>query len=123
MMEEPTNLRFVLLEHRAADGMHWDLMIEASPDAPLRTWRLLHDFRTRVEPICVTPIGDHRRVYLNFEGELSEGRGFVRRVEQGAARWLVEDSNEVCVRLEGERFGGVLRIRRSQAGGWVLQRE
>jgi hypothetical protein len=47
-------------------------------------------------------IGDHRAEYLSFEGEVSGGRGTVRRVAVGNAEVLRDDAAFVVV-LDGRR--------------------
>jgi hypothetical protein len=123
--------RFVLLYHDCPPDYvrpsHWDLMLESGD--VLRTWALERlprgwdEWRKRTaeqHPACaaladadevaVEPLGDHRREYLEFEGEVSGGRGSVIRVARGeyvieeepAGAWLVslrEDGVSRTIRL------------------------
>lgn len=96
-------LRTVVLEHTLPDGgFHFDWMIEradSEEDRRLITWRsacrpdLFTDFRGE-------RIGDHRAVYLEFEGDLSGGRGRVVRVASGRVSWVGRDEREIRVRVE-----------------------
>ncbi|MBV8780188.1 MAG: hypothetical protein JO353_02215 [Phycisphaerae bacterium] len=56
-------------------------MIESEPGGLLMTWR------SPVWPIeretALTRLADHRRDYLQYEGEISGNRGTVRRVASG----------------------------------------
>jgi len=96
--------RFVLLYHDCPPNYdrpsHWDLMLECGDK--LRTWALAAlpsnwqtaHTRTREEhPGCpplaesdeviTQQLADHRRDYLEFEGNLTNNRGRVIRVEEG----------------------------------------
>ncbi|MEM8873908.1 MAG: hypothetical protein AAGD32_06570 [Planctomycetota bacterium] len=72
-------LRYVVLHHTGYDEDHFDVMVERERGGVLRTWR------SATWPISgtVTPIHDHRRKYLDYEGPISGGRGEVRRVAAG----------------------------------------
>ncbi len=124
--------RFVILHHTSAEGEHWDLMLECGDT--LLTWQLLTDplawfasvERPRVGegtppgPIPARRIGDHRKVYLEYEGRISGDRGHVRRVDDGTMT-LVERTERRCeVVLNGRRMTGrfVLELRE---GEWVLK--
>ena len=86
--------RAVLLVHTRqgprADA-HIDWLIErdapadpAAPEHTLRTFRVVHRIdRGPHAPFLARPIPDHRRRYLTYEGELSEGRGRVDRLVAG----------------------------------------
>ncbi len=125
-------MRFVLLEHDTrsaaaaagkppAEAVHWDLMVEAAADQPLRTWRLLRDPRGGRET-PVEPLGPHRREYLTYEGEISGGRGRVRRVDAGEARWLGETDGEARFELMGGELRGVFAVAANAAGGVCFRR-
>jgi hypothetical protein len=104
--------RFVLLEHRW-NGVHWDLMLEVG-DA-LRTWAI----DARIVPGADLParsLPDHRIDYLDFEGDVSRGRGTVRRVDRGRYVRLVWRPEFVRVRLEGCQLSGEAEIRRVDTG-------
>jgi len=85
----PLPLRWALLRHDLPDGQgHWDWLIQRTPahDSPLLTFRLAHPFdpfgRTVFEALRIP---DHRAMYLEYEGPLTENRGSVRRVAAGRA--------------------------------------
>ncbi|WP_437184891.1 DNA polymerase ligase N-terminal domain-containing protein [Planctomicrobium sp. SH668] len=71
--------RFVILEHDWP-YRHWDLLIEAG--GILRAWRLKEFPDLNCEIPCEA-IADHRVMYLNYEGPVSNDRGSVKRVESG----------------------------------------
>jgi hypothetical protein len=101
--------RFVLLEH-LWNGVHWDFMLEV--DEALRTWAIDQpivvgqDLRARTLP-------DHRRIYLDFEGEISGNRGQVRRVDTGTYRALEWSAGRVRVELAGSQLVGEVELRES----------
>ncbi|MGD9688307.1 MAG: hypothetical protein AB7K52_04950 [Phycisphaerales bacterium] len=97
--------RMVLLLHELADGSaHFDWMIERARSAAgqkssvrpderiLATWRVfvrIDDSACR--EFDAEALDDHRRAYLDFEGELDAGRGRVTRVALGEAE-ITSDS-------------------------------
>ena len=99
--------RFVLLEHHW-NGVHWDFMLERGD--VLRTWAI-------DEPIVsgrdlpARLLGDHRRVYLDYEGEISGGRGRVERVASGTYRVVEWSEHLIKVELAGTQLAGELELR------------
>ncbi len=83
MQTDPPPLRFVVLRHEGIDDPHFDLLIERSPGA------MLEAFRSPAWPIIapteLSPLPDHRREYLQYEGPVSNNRGHVNRVIEGIA--------------------------------------
>ena len=75
------SLRYVILRHDGVPEPHFDVMVETVADGPLMTWR------SSEWPIAteanLTKLGEHRREYLEYEGPVSNDRGFVKRVEAG----------------------------------------
>jgi hypothetical protein len=51
---------------------------------------------------CALP--PHRPAYLTYEGEVSGGRGRVRRVDEGTCELLADDPGRVVLRLRGRRW-------------------
>jgi hypothetical protein len=122
--------RFVILEHtwqsppsiscekgRKGSGVHFDLMLEVR--GKLRTWRLasppVAGVVQRVEASF-----DHRLVYLDYEGELSGGRGHVRRWDRGQYLGEAGDSDTVTIILLGERLFGRLQLQHATGADWDL---
>jgi DNA polymerase Ligase (LigD) len=84
--------RYVLLCHEmpndAERNSHWDFMLEDNDC--LLTWAF-----DRLPPLgenceCLA-LPDHRLHYLDFEGEVSRGRGHVHRVDAGEFEWLTDE--------------------------------
>ena len=71
--------RFVLLEH-VWNGVHWDLMLEHGE--VLRTWAIDSPV-VAGRDLPARALADHRRLYLDYEGEISGDRGHVRRIDTG----------------------------------------
>ena len=114
--------RFVLLYHDCPPtyerSSHWDLMLEYGD--VLRTWALAqlpHEWQatylrtSNLFPNCSSPaetdevftqrLADHRRDYLEIEGELTNNRGRVARVEEGTFIEQWETSLGWYVSLKG----------------------
>jgi hypothetical protein len=75
------SLRYVVLQHSDVSEPHFDLMFETLPGSMLATWRSESwpiDQRTPLKRLR-----DHRRLYLDYEGQLSEQRGTVYRMAEG----------------------------------------
>ncbi len=98
--------RFVILEHDWPER-HWDLMLEAG--TALRTWRLSAPLAPGAD-VGAQAIGDHRLLYLDFEGPVSGNRGCVKRWDWGEFDWRTEGDPLVVV-LAGRICKGTLEIR------------
>ncbi|MCC7168757.1 MAG: hypothetical protein IT565_14420 [Rhodospirillales bacterium] len=91
--------RFAILTHDHP-FFHWDLLLEAGEVA--WTWRLLDDPATEESPRSER-IGDHRLMYLNYEGPVSGGRGLVTAWDVGTYRVESNSDRELTVTLNGRR--------------------
>jgi hypothetical protein len=106
--------RFVILEHDHP-VLHWDLMLEDGET--LRTWRVERPPKLG-ETIAATPLGQHRRHYLDYEGPVSGNRGHVRRWDAGDFIWQWQDENRVVVELAGEKAHGCATLERLSSENW-----
>jgi hypothetical protein len=93
-------LRYVVLRHEGVPDPHFDLMFETSPGSPLATWR--SPAWPIAEDMPLTPLADHRRDYLTYEGPVSGGRGSVRRVAEGFHRVRRNDLEKLIVEVQGD---------------------
>ena len=107
--------KWVLREHRVYSDssldIHYDFLIENGKDC--LTWKffkipLLNQASTEIfkQP-------NHRLVWLSrFEYELSENRGFVKRIDHGIFKNDSDKLNSECFRfiLDGELLHGVFEI-------------
>jgi DNA polymerase Ligase (LigD) len=100
-------LRFVLLEHNW-NGVHWDFMIEVGEG--LRTWAIYEPIVSGRD-LPARALGVHRKIYLEYEGEVGGKRGWVRRIDGGTYRVLEWSEHHVRVALEGTQLVGEVDLR------------
>jgi hypothetical protein len=122
--------RFVVQQHwRSEEDWHFDLMLEGASALVTFSCPAPPDDVAAL-PETVRHLGDHRLEYLEHEGEVSGGRGWCKIHDRGTMEWLeptdpalIAASDEIRVRLEGEKAKGVYRLVR-EAGGtdyWRLK--
>lgn len=71
------------MRHEVNGAAHFDLMLEVEGNDRLLTYQLAR-WPLAVGESCAAPeLPPHRRRYLDFEGEISGGRGHVSRVQSG----------------------------------------
>ncbi len=121
---------FVLLEHDTTHaagvpaverGRHWDLLVEVPGGERLPTWRLTRNPLGTTVEIPAQRLPDHRRFYLDYEGELSRDRGVIRRVERGPATIERFEDDRLIVALNGERLQGRFEIALQESGQAVFR--
>ena len=82
-----------LLPKPSNRNSHWDLLLESPNSKTDSLWTFEvqnppHIWRTE----SITQLADHRKVYLTYEGPISNGRGKVSNVLNGTVTWdLVSD--------------------------------
>jgi hypothetical protein len=108
--------RFVLLEH-TCETPHFDFMLEAG--GRLMTWRLAHPPVPGQEQEAER-IGNHRLLYLDYEGPLSGGRGHVRRWDHGTFAGEVNDS-PIRIQLRGAKLQGQVVLEQADGDRWLLR--
>jgi hypothetical protein len=107
-------LLYAILRHEGIEQPHYDLMFQTSPGSMLATWRA-PIWRPR-EPMILARLPDHRQAYLTYEGELSGGRGHVKRVEQGICQ--VEQTGDFWrIQLRPLPVGELLTLQISEKDG------
>ena len=96
--------RFTISHHTGSkDGDHYDLMLEHGEG--LRTWRLVN---TAFQAFQIArQIKDHRKTYLDFEGEVSGDRGRVKIWDTGT--YTVDEWKDD--RIQVALVGRALKIR------------
>jgi hypothetical protein len=114
--------RFVLLEH-TWNGVHWDFMLEAGD--VLRTWAIDEPLE-RGRDLPARALGDHRKAYLEYEGELSGNRGSVKRVDRGTFQVLEWSDRRVRVAVAGTQLVGEVDLRwagvdAGSSGKWLFR--
>jgi hypothetical protein len=100
--------RFVLLEHNW-NGVHWDFMLETGE--VLRTWAIDAPI-VWGRSLPARALGDHRKIYLDYEGPIAGDRGSVRRADGGTFRVLVWLREHVLVEVSGSQLVGEVDLRR-----------
>ncbi len=102
-MNTVTPLRYVVLRHEGVESPHFDLLFETAPGSDLSAWRSSEWPIT--EGAAFTPLRNHRRFYLTYEGDVSGGRGSVYRLHEGAHMIECDDEKQLRVTLEtGQRL-------------------
>jgi len=114
-------LRFTILEHIHPAGIHWDLLLQQPGTDALATWSVPispEDFGEISGR--ATRIPDHRGIYLDYEGEISGGRGEVRRWDTGTYILLACDEKNWDILLHGERIAGRVCLDTSEGDVFVV---
>jgi len=112
-------MRFVILKHDHPH-LHWDFMLEV--DDALRAWRLAE------RPVCGKQIAaeytfEHRLMYLDYEGPVSNNRGSVKRWDGGVYRQFLtaDQANALELELDGGRICGRVRLTRQSGNHWIFE--
>lgn len=114
--------RFVVQHHVLSADHHWDLMLEG--DERLATWQLsVPPENCTGGPVAAVRIADHRKVYLDYEGPVSGGRGSVSIVDSGTYRLESHSPEEWSFSMEGRILRGAFRLIRmpDEPGRWELR--
>src|SRR6476620_3805752 len=90
-------LRYTVLWHHDITEPHYDLMFETLPRSDLATWR--SPTWPIEEAIEVVRLKDHRRFYLEYEGDLSDRRGRVDRAGGGSCEVNIGEAGVWTVRI------------------------
>jgi DNA polymerase Ligase (LigD) len=110
--------RFVILRHEnpsATPPVHWDFMLESG--SVLQTWALESEPAAGHE-IVANQLADHRLVYLDYEGPITQNRGSVTQWDAGqytivgSEATLTAGRLEFAVELRGRRLTGTARLTR-----------
>jgi hypothetical protein len=109
-------LRYVILRHDGVTEPHFDLMFETYAGSLLSTWR------TPRWPIdsttAITRLRDHRRLYLEYEGEIGGHRGFIHRVADGTCEIEVGEGNVWTIHLLTGTSPQTLVLRQIDSENW-----
>lgn len=102
--------RFVVLRHDCSSdsgrGPHWDFMLEVGDS--LHTWALTEAPSGEAMRCAAERLPDHRRIYLDYQGEISGGRGTVTRVDAGD--YLRRGDQRLVVELHGTLLRGTAAL-------------
>jgi hypothetical protein len=95
------------------------MMLETFPGSMLATWRLES---WPVEQVMqATRLRDHRRLYLEFEGELTGQRGSVYRLAEGSCRVEVGENAVWTVAFETGIAPQTLVLRQLEGERWAIE--
>jgi hypothetical protein len=111
--------RFTISRHTGSkEGDHFDLMLEHGE--ALKTWRIGSPAFQAKQP--AHPIKDHRKTYLDYEGEVSGKRGKVEIWDSGTYAPEVWSEARILVALTGKQFKGriLLEAPADPAADWSL---
>jgi len=97
------------------------LLVELPGRERLPTWRLARNPVEATDEIPAERLPDHRRFYLDYEGEVSGDRGVVRRADRGPATIEHFEDDRVTVVLKGERLQGRFEIALQESGQAVFR--
>jgi len=135
-------LRFVVQQHfRNAEDWHYDLMLECGDALVTFSSGAAPDDGASL-PTLVRQLPSHRLAYLEYEGEISGGRGWCKMYDGGPMEWLepncpaetpvlpghtaCDHLDEIAVRLDGQKVKGVYRFVRETRSGtdhWRMRRD
>lgn len=110
-------LRYAILHHSGIPEPHFDLLFEAIPGSDLATWR--SPVWPITTPTLLTRLKDHRRAYLDYEGELSQRRGRVERIAAGTCTIEIGEDAHWTIRLLTGVRPATLRIARQAGDDWL----
>lgn len=104
--------QFVVHYHTDCKSPHYDLMLNYG-DA-LATWQLGISLSEMVEKqtILVRKIPDHRLFYLTYEGEISRGRGKIKRIDFGYYEPLISEECYWDFILRGQNYINHYQLRK-----------
>lgn len=120
-IENPS--RYVIQEHQASDGVHWDLMLQR--DDCLWTWRMDRPpVKIGDAPLPLEKIADHPLRFLTYEGPVQNGTGSVRIADHGTIELTEQTPDLLTVAFDGQHLKGRFNLRKTDtAQHWTLSRQ
>ena len=114
MPDATEEVRYVVLSHGGVPEPHFDLMFETDPGGMLLTWRTL--VWPITEETALVRLGEHRRDYLDYEGPLTDGRGYVNRIAGGNCTVTWTTRHDFTLRLADRN---TLRLQHLDDDHWL----
>ena len=113
--------RYALLLHAMPnDTSHYDLLLEHGD--VLAAWRIRAPLpELPPEGAEAVPLDDHRKLYLDHEGDVGSGGGTVNRVDEGTYEAMTWDDGRVVARVEGKTAHGVLEVEAQPDDTWRVR--
>jgi hypothetical protein len=115
------NGRFALLLH-THPREHYDLVMDQPESDELATWRISNEIIPNFTSLHARKIFDHRRAYLTYEGEVSNNRGRVKRIDEGtivAHRWTPDS---IDITMSGSLISGRFKLSLIAHDNWRIAR-
>ena len=101
--------QFVIQQHTAPDGVHWDLMLEM--DDCLWTWRLnVPPDEIKDKPIDAERIHDHPLRFLTYEGPVQNNTGNVTITDKGTYQVKIQKTDRLEITFSGQTVSGVFEL-------------
>lgn len=119
-----------MLRHELPNGashIDWMIATDAAGQGPLMTFRLAArvDELQAGQVLNAERLPDHRSAYLEYQGEISGGRGRVKRVAQGRARVVAREDKLILEVswVQDERIGlaQVLELVPREGTEWTVE--
>lgn len=110
---------FVIHKHTREGQVHWDLMIEAGDK--LKTWRLDNPpEKLATEKTKATPIFDHDKKFLTYQGPVNNDKGTVEIVDEGNC--IIESTieNDIKIIFDGKTVKGSFQLDKIK-DDWFIQ--
>ena len=118
---------FAILIHTGQGAGHYDFLLEQTQQASASTWQFTDNPLELMLPgdvnqtkIVGRKIQDHRLMYLDYEGPLSNGRGQVRRLDGGTYEIISQADTKMIFCLSGGAMQGLFTLELTD-GHWVLR--
>lgn len=121
-------LRTAIIEHTTAVNVHHDWLIEdptlpdpKSPHARLWTARVApppHEW-AKLKRFDLTVIPPHRRIYLDYQGTVSDNRGYVRRLAQGTCQATLWSQQRILMTMRCEASQLNIQLTRQAGHRWL----
>src|SRR5579872_4685079 len=109
-------LRFVIQQHSQNETVHYDLMLEFAD--VLKTWRIPQS--PDITPQTIEQIQDHRKLYLDYEGEISGNRGSVKIWDKGEYQILLWSQNFIDLVMFGNKLRNHYHLNLTQLPQWIF---
>jgi hypothetical protein len=101
--------RFVIHKHTRGNETHWDLMIEQTDC--LKTWRLDNPpEKLASQKTKATPIFDHDKKFLTYQGSVNNNKGSVEIVDEGTCEIESSDEHYLKINFEGKILKGKISL-------------
>jgi hypothetical protein len=105
-------MRFVI-QHHLEKNEHYDLMVELEKSDKLLTIKISPqdlDLLLKSNKITAERLPGHRKEYLNYEGQVSGGRGTVKIFDSGKCKTVLYSEDRFEFELSGKKIAGKIVI-------------